>query len=224
MNRPTLFALIAVNTLLAIGLAGEWYAAQETLDIPQVKAKSTDTESEELPSLNLDEISEESYSDLVERPLFIKGRKPVSEPEPESVPVAAVKKIEAFNWELTGIFATPKGVTTFFSRTGAKVPKDNYRKQKIGDEIDGWKLSAIQPDNVTLTQAGETKVLPLRKVKPKTPMPVQMNTNNRVPTPPPHQQPQVPTQAVSEQKLQTPDAAQNTESPVENETSVETVE
>lgn len=202
MNRPTLFSLIAVNTLLAIVLAGEWYAEQETPEILQVQTKTAETASEELPSLNLDETSEESYSDLVERPLFIKGRKPVAEPEPETVPVAAVKKIEAFNWELTGIFATPKGVMTFFSRTGTKVPKDNYRKHKLGDEIDGWKVSAIQPDNVTLTQAGETKVLPLRKIKPKNPVPVPVQANNRIPPQPPQKQP-VPEPV---QQLQTRDA------------------
>jgi hypothetical protein len=171
---------------------------------------------------------------LVERPLFIKGRKTVNEPVPETVPVAAVKKVEAFAWDLTGIFATPKGVTAFFSRTNAKVPKDNYRKQKISEEIDGWKLSEIHSDNVTLTQTGETKVLLLRKPKPKTPPPPvqQANANNRVP-PQQHQpvsqqmqqQPvpqQMQQQGMPPQNLQTPNAVQNNVEPQADE-SVETV-
>jgi hypothetical protein len=178
---------------------------------------------------------------LVERPLFIKGRKPVNEPVPESVPVAATKKIEVFVWELTGIFTTPKGVTAFFSRINAKVPKDNYRKYKIGDELDGWKLTEIHADNVVLTQANETKTLPLRKLKLKSSIP----TTNRVPSPPPQQSspppqqmqqggmpPQqmqqggMPPQQMQQgipQQMQTPEAMQNMVNPQEDE-SVEAVQ
>lgn len=203
-NRPTLFVLIALNALFASILAGEWYAEKDASEIAQTTAKISDTQENELPQLDLEATSEEQHSDLVERPLFIKGRKPVAEPEPENAPVAVIKKVEALNWELTGIFATPKGVTAFFSRTGTKVPKDNYRKLKMGDELEGWKLSAISPDNVTLSQTGETKTLPLRKIKPKTPMPQTMQAaNNRVP--PQKNPPPVP---VSPPQLQTRDAPQ----------------
>lgn len=204
MNRPTLFVLIALNVLFAAVLVGEWYAEKEVSEISQSPAKVSETQENELPELDLEATSEEQYSDFVERPLFIKGRKPVAEPEPESTPVAVVKKVEALNWELTGIFATPKGVTAFFSRTGAKIPKDNYRKLKIGDELEGWKLSTMSPDNVTLSQTGETKVLPLRKVKPKTPMPETLRTvNNRVPV-----QKNPPPVPASPPQLQTRDAPQ----------------
>lgn len=204
MNRPTLFVLIALNVLFAAVLVGEWYAEKEVGEISQSPAKVSETQENELPQLDLEATSEEQYSDFVERPLFIKGRKPVAEPEPESTPVVAVKKVEALNWELTGIFATPKGVTAFFSRTGAKIPKDNYRKLKIGDELEGWKLSTMSPDNVTLSQIGETKVLPLRKVKPKTPMPETLRAvNNRVPA-----QKNPPPVPVSPPQLQTRDAPQ----------------
>lgn len=172
MNRPTLFTLIALNALLVFVLTGEWFAESETVGTVQNTLKTIDAQDEELPSLDLEAKSEDEYSDLVERPLFIKGRKPVTEPIPESTPVAAVKKVEAFVWDLTGVFTTPKGVTAFFSRINAKVEKDNYRKLKLGEDIDGWKLSEIQPDKVTLTQTGETKTLPLRKAKPKNALPV----------------------------------------------------
>lgn len=193
MNRPTLFVLIALNALFVAILTTEWYlATDESLPVSQEQAKNDNAATENtLPNLDLTEPSEDSYSDLVERPLFIKGRRPVNEPLPESAPVAVVKKTEVFNWELTGIYATPKTVTVFFSRTNAKVAKDNYRKCKLNDEVDGWKVSEIHPDNVVLTQAGENKILPLRKNKPKAPMPAQMNTNNRSAMPPPPQKPLV---------------------------------
>jgi len=204
MNRPTLLVLIAFNALFATVLVGEWVAEQDVSEISRSSAKVSDTQEEELPQIDLEATSEEQYSDLVERPLFIKGRKPVPEPEPESVPVAAVKKVEALNWELTGIFTTPRGITAFFSRTGAKIPKDNYKKLKLGEELEGWKLSAISPDNVTLSQTGESKVLPLRKVKPKTPISETMQAvNNSVP--PKRNVPPVP---VPSPQLQTREAPQ----------------
>jgi hypothetical protein len=211
MNRPTIFVLLALNALLAMVLVGEWVAESETPKTEQVKSKTDDAESGELPSLDLTATSEENYNDLVERPLFVKGRKPVNEPVPESTPVAAVKKVDVFVWELTGIFATPKGVTAFFSRTNTKVPKDNYRKYKLGEELDGWKLSDIHPDKVTLTQTGETKTLSLRKAKPKMPVPMGMNPSNHAP--PPHQQPPVPQQqpGMPPQNMQTSDVQQNVE-------------
>ncbi len=144
---------------------------------PSMLKNANTDEEESLASLDLTEPSEESYNDLVERPLFIKGRKPVNEPEPENTSTPIVKRTDVFNWELTGIYATPKKIMVFFSRTNAKVAKDNYRKCKLNDEIDGWKVSEIHPDNVVLTQAGENKILPLRKAKPKTPIPAQVNTN-----------------------------------------------
>lgn len=218
MNRPTLFVLIALNALFVTVLVGEWVAEKDVSEISPTAAKVSDKQEDELPQLDLEATSEEQYSDLVERPLFIKGRQPVAEPEPESASVAVVKKVEALNWELTGIFATPKGVTAFFSRTGAKVPKDNYRKLKIGDELEGWKLSAISSDNITLSQTGETKVLPLRKVKPKTPMPETMQA--RVP-----QQKNMPPAPVPPPQLQTremqqasPPQEQLTTTVVEDET------
>lgn len=168
MNRPTLFALIVLNGLLVFVLAGEWFAEGETVNAPQGETKTLEAQDEALPSLDLETKSEDEYSDLVERPLFIKGRKPVEEPHEDTAPTQSVKTTQAFVWDLTGIFTSPKGVTAFFSRLNGKVEKDNYRKLKLGDDIDGWKLSEISLDKVTLTQAGETKMLPLRKAKPKT--------------------------------------------------------
>lgn len=219
MNRPILFVLMTLNTLFAAVLGAEWVTNIETpAVISQTKNKNSAPEEKTSPPLDLMATNEEDYNDLVERPMFIKGRKPVSEPVPESMPIAGRKKVELFVWELTGIFTTPKGMTAFLSRSSAKVAKDNYRKQKIGEELDGWKVTEIHTDNVVLTQANETKTLLLRKNKPKTPVP--MNTKPRVP-PPVRQEMQVQ-QGMQEQTLQTSDAIKNNDAP-ESETSEETV-
>lgn len=210
MNRPLLYVLITLNVLLAAILAVEWATNTE----PQPVKTSAQTQNnnaeldEALPELDLTATSEDDYSDLVERPLFIKGRKPVNEPEPETA-TAAVKKVEAFNWELTGIFTTPKGVTAFLSRTNTKVPKDNYRKPKIGEELDGWKITEINTDNIILTQAGETKILQLRKAKPKSPLKADINKPQQ-PVAPVSEKPTQQQGALS-QTLQIPSAVNNIE-------------
>ena len=169
MNRPTLFVLIALNFLFITVLAGEWYSETETSTFEKKQAQIENIEMEDLPTLAaLTETSEDNYPDLVDRPLFVSGRKPVTEPEPENTPSEPQKKIEQFVWDLTGIFSSPKGITAFFNRTNGKIEKDNYRKLKKGDNLDGWKIAAIHTDKVTLTQAEESKTLLLRKVKPKT--------------------------------------------------------
>ena len=191
MNRPTLFVLIVLNALFIVVLGAEFLTSTETTSIIS-PLKTDNVESEESAlEFDLTAMSEDSYSDLVDRPMFIKGRKPVDEPESESAPTTEMKKVEAFFWDLTGIFTTPKGATAFFSRTNAKVLKDNYRKSKIGEELDGWKMIEIHTDNVVLTQMNETKTLMLRKEKPKTAsVPIQSaqtqkNINNRIPQSPP---------------------------------------
>lgn len=211
MNRPTLFALIALNALFIFVLAGEWFTESNTVNVPQRETKTLEAQDEELPSLDLEAKSEDKYSDLVERPLFIKGRKPVAEPEAENAPVPEVKRTEAFVWNLTGVFSTPKGVTAFFSRINGKVEKDNYRKLKLGSDIDGWKLSEIYPDKVVFSQAGESKTLSLRKAKPKNlpPAPVASANQNHRQQPPPR--PETPQLAVPVQGMPAASALQTTE-------------
>jgi hypothetical protein len=99
--------------------------------------------------------------------------------------LATAQKTENVNWELIGIYSTPKGTTAFFSRSNGRLPKDNFRKCKLGDTLDGWHLSEINESGVNLTQGTETKKLPLRKMKPKNPTPTPVSPANATPVPVP---------------------------------------
>ena len=118
-----------------------------------------------MPDIELTRQSEESYADLVTRPLFIKGRKPVDEPSPEEEQTIAVAN--NFDWELNGVYSTKKGLSALFSRSKSKVPKDNYRKISTGADLDGWKLTEIHKDKAILKQGNQQKELLLRKPKSK---------------------------------------------------------
>lgn len=185
MNRPTLYCLGALNLFFVGVLAIEVYLTTQPIDAAAltVQKKNVTALQEEATDLNLSDPSEDNYSDLVERPMFIKGRKPVEEPIPEEMALATAQKTENVNWELIGIYSTPKGTTAFFSRSNGRLPKDNFRKCKLGDALDGWHLSEINENAVSLTQGTETKKLPLRKMKPKNPTPTPVSPANATPVP-----------------------------------------
>lgn len=190
MNRPTLYCLGALNLFFVGVLAIEVYLTTQPIDAAAltVQKKNVTVLQEEATDLNLSDPSEDNYSDLVERPMFIKGRKPVEEPIPEEMALATAQKTENVNWELIGIYSTPKGTTAFFSRSNGRLPKDNFRKCKLGDALDGWHLSEINENAVSLTQGTETKKLPLRKMKPKNPTPTPVSPANATPVPVPEPQ------------------------------------
>ncbi len=185
MNRPTLFCLGALNLIFISILVIEIYVTTQPVDVTVRAAVKQDISHEETSSsgLDLSDPSESNYSDLVERPMFIKGRKPVEEPIPEEIALATAQKTENVNWELMGIYRTPKGTTAFFSRNNGHFPKDNFRKCKLGDTIDGWLVSDINESGVNLVQGSETKNLPLRKMKPKNVTPTPVLPANTVPAP-----------------------------------------
>lgn len=199
MNIKLISLLAAGCTALVILIAGEWFysgSAQQQLLTSAMSVKAPDFQPDELPTMELAGEPESSYEDLVSRPLFIKGRKPVEEPTSEQANATSV--VENFDWQLNGIYTTKKGISALFSRAKSKLAKDNFRRIIAGEELDGWKLTEIGKDNVFLTQGSEKKELPLRKPKLKTKAlsPRQPNPANPAAVPaaePPSEQPEVET-------------------------------
>jgi hypothetical protein len=170
MNMKLIKSLSALCAGLCFIIVCEWlyavYAQKQLLESIQAVDKQKQPAAE-LPSIKLNKQAETSYVDLVARPLFIQGRKPVNEPSTETTSVA--KATETFNWALNGIYAYQNKTYALFSRTTTKVPKDNFRKITQDNDIDGWKLTEIHMDKVVVSQGGKQKELPLRKPKPKDP-------------------------------------------------------
>ncbi|TAN70862.1 MAG: hypothetical protein EPN17_03560 [Methylobacter sp.] len=184
MNSKLIKLLVSVCIILSLLIAGEWlYASysQRQLLTSISSAKPQDYKTDELPEIELSKQPEENYADLVARPLFVKGRRPVEEPSPEIAQAAA--KPDSFDWQLTGIYSTGKTVSALFGRSKSKVAKDNHRKIAVGDDLDGWKLTEINTDRVMLKQGSAEKELLLRKPKLKTLL--QPRSNNAIPTIPP---------------------------------------
>ncbi|MDD5577914.1 MAG: hypothetical protein PHY16_01375 [Methylobacter sp.] len=169
MNIKLIKLLAAVCAVLMLVIACEWmyakYVQKNTLDsITSVEAPKYQID--EMPRIELSKQQEEYYADLVTRPLFIKGRKPVDEPRPEEeLAIAAASK--TFDWMLNGVYSTEKGLSALLSRSKTTAAKDNHRRITEGTAIDGWTLTEIKKDRVTMTQGNDHKELMLRKPKLK---------------------------------------------------------
>ena len=152
MNKKLIAGLACFCIACSLIIIGEWSYATWTEKSILTSLTSTDKKiaPDEMPLIELTAQTEESYVDLVARPLFIKGRKPV-------------------DWELNGVYTTAKGLSALFSRSKSKVAKDNYRKIGIGADLDGWKIVEIYQDKALLKQGAQEKELLLRKIKPKDP-------------------------------------------------------
>jgi len=182
MNIKLIKLLVSVGIGLCLVIAGEWLYARymrERLLTSISSEKPQEYKADQLPDIELTRQPEDNYVDLVARPLFIKGRRPVDEPVRETGQAAA--KTETFDWQLTGVYSTKKTVSALFSRAKSKVAKDNHRKITVGEDLDGWKLIEINKDRALLKQGSKEKELLLRKPKLKTPLP---GANGTVPPAP----------------------------------------
>lgn len=167
MNTRLVSVLAIVCTVLVLIITGEWlYAVQvKKRTLAPTISKDTKIPLDEMPRIELSRRTEESYTDLVARPLFIKGRKPVDEPSHEGA--QGVAAANTFDWQLNGVYSTKKGLFALFGRNTAKVSKDNYRRLTLDSDFDGWKLTEILMDRVLLKQGSQKKELLLRKPKNK---------------------------------------------------------
>ncbi|MGZ4991272.1 MAG: hypothetical protein ACXV8S_10945 [Methylobacter sp.] len=199
MNIKLIKLLVSVGIGLCIVIAGEWLYArymEHRLLASIASEEPQEYKAEKLPEIELTSQPEDSYVDLVARPLFIKGRRPVDEPVRETGQAAA--KPETFDWQLTGVYSTKQTVSALFSRAKSKVAKDNHRKITVGEDLDGWKLIEINKDRAVLKQGSKEKELLLRKPKSKVPLPGANGATPATPAPTPAPAPVPPPPPESE--------------------------
>ncbi len=170
MNNKLVFVLVSACGILAAVIVAEWLYALHVREqvLAPLPSSAATAPLAQMPTIDLLAKPEESYVDLVERPLFIKGRRPV-EGAADGQPQTGAAAPGQFDWQLVGVY-TPIGDETLqalFAREKVKLPKDNFRKLAEGALLDGWHVVKIEQDKVTLEQDGNQKVLPLRKAKPK---------------------------------------------------------
>lgn len=171
MNLKLVKLQSLVSGLLSLILAAEWsYGEFAWRELRQSLEYSSDDSGEaaELPALAARKPAAEAYSELVERPLFIEGRKPLVEVNP-TADVQNVETGQIDDWSLIGVYNKDKRPIALFSK------KNEARKYlKLGSEqtISGWQIKEIQSDRVILQQGGQQKSVMLRKPRAETKSPV----------------------------------------------------
>ncbi|PKM37679.1 MAG: hypothetical protein CVV06_04530 [Gammaproteobacteria bacterium HGW-Gammaproteobacteria-10] len=209
INSALVKLLCTACAVLVVVIAGEWWYWGQANGIPAGEAHtlSTDYEALAFPQFQSDRPSEDRYNDLVSRPLFIEGRRPAPEPEPER---ASETSSETLDWELTGIYTVQQKPHVLLRRIKPLPDQKSHKKLPINDEIDGWRLVEVLPDKAILDRGGERKELILRKPKQK-----ELPPGRRTLTPPqrpaaPQLPPAVP-QATPDNGLSEPDSAITTQ-------------
>ena len=180
MTSKLLNAQYLACGLLAVVAVLEWvygqYAQQHLLAAINAPV-SSDYAEETIPSLTAIQTELLTSNQLVERPLFIEGRKPLIQESEISAPQATdLGQLE--DWALIGVYLKDKQQTALFSKVNEA---KKYLKIKEQQSIAGWKLKEIQSDRVILlNHSGQTQSLMLRKPRAQhLPPPAANKLNNR---------------------------------------------
>ena len=140
---------------------------QDTLN----KRIDSEYQSDPLPSLELPKQTPDSYSTIIERPLFIEGRKPLPEAAQESAETDTDTG-QLDDWELIGLYSTDsKPMALFRKQNEAK----KYLRIHEQQSISGWLLKQIQADKVILQLGGQQKSVMLRKPRHQAKLPSPFN-------------------------------------------------
>lgn len=187
MNQKLIKLQLLGSGLLSLVLLTEWAYSQlaarqlQTLLDPR---EQSSLQAEVLPTIaDHSKGSAESYSEIVDRPLFIEGRRPMAEASPSEIGQNQdIGQID--DWDLIGVYNKDKQPTALFrKRNEAK----KFLKIGTDQNISGWQLKQIHTDYVLLQQAGQEKSVALRKPRAQTkpPLPSKPTAPPRPPQPAP---------------------------------------
>ncbi len=113
-----------------------------TIAAPSVVAGETPQNLEPLPPID-------SFDEVVERPLFFRGRRP---PDPDAAPPPEAEAAPKADFVLTGlVIVAGKERLALLRPVGSKTVERVHQ----GQEIEGWRVEAIHADRVVLKK-GET--------------------------------------------------------------------
>ena len=134
LNMKLLSFLLVCCLILAVLVIGEWWYANHSYQNLLTSIGEIDEvadEVETMPEINLAEHSLESYSTMVNRPLFTEGRKPIEDSEDNTPVQEFTGNVELI---LTGLVQTPGGVTAMLQDNNNKHyrAKQGRKRRKDG--------------------------------------------------------------------------------------------
>ena len=127
--------LAAICAGLGLLLVGEWYSVDRMLRLPQA-SKTADRDDEDMPDIGFFEFPDlGEFEEMVERPLFVEGRRPPPEVVEEPPPPVARTPLDL---KLMGMVFSPSGKTALLVD-----PKGKYKRVKEGGIVEGLSLIHI---------------------------------------------------------------------------------
>lgn len=169
MKRSFLSRQLLICSGLGLILLFEWgygeYSRNQLQSIMDRKIQ-TDYQADELPKLRLAKQNAESFSGIVERPLFIEGRKPLPDIETTNPETSANDQLD--DWSLIGIYSKSKRQVALFRKQNEA---GKFLKLNEDQTISGWQIKQIEADRVVLQQGGQEKSVLLRKPRLLSKMP-----------------------------------------------------
>ncbi|MBE0434669.1 MAG: hypothetical protein IBX56_02565 [Methylomicrobium sp.] len=182
INTALVKLLCAACVVLVVVIAGEWWYWGQLNGIPTGEDHTLSIDYEELafPQFQSDRPSDDRYNDLVKRPLFIEGRRPAPEPEPD-LESASETSSDTLDWELTGIYTVQQTRHVLLRKIKPLPDQKSHKKMPVEEEVDGWRLVEILPDKAIFERGMGRQELILRKPKQKEPP-----SGKRTLTPPKH--------------------------------------
>lgn len=168
------FSACGIVLLMLLGV--EWWYGQHYRDkiIDDIfNAKKAGFDMQGIPVYASPALPIESYTDFIERPVYFESRKPVAkvvEAPPPAIEAPKPPRGE-FSLILTGIVKTPQGgIKALFQNPKAATVAERNKRLGQGESFDGWTVTSIQLDKITIQADAETKEIPLLKAKPKNPV------------------------------------------------------
>lgn len=158
--------LIGLCALVTLIVAAEWVVVRIGVNKSRALMERPVKSNYAFDSMERVEFSlppEEIFEEIIERPLMIRGRRPVDETTvvPEAPVVAAKTDLKM---KLMGVIMTPAGMTALLQDSSGK-----YKRVKLNGQLEGWEVTELKADKVVLTQGNNRQELMLRKPKPKIP-------------------------------------------------------
>ncbi|MDF1584261.1 MAG: hypothetical protein P1P78_13255 [Methyloprofundus sp.] len=160
-----LFLIFSAICLLLIAVQinlGKNYRAQKLEELRNIPGAEFNMQA--IPSYQFSGKSLDDYPDIVQRPLFFKGRQPIFIDDTEQASTESEAQTRGeISIDLVGIINTPEGTFALFQDPKAKSHADKFKRFAQGDEINGWRLKEIQYDRVIIVSDTEDKELLLSK-------------------------------------------------------------
>ncbi len=170
MKKPWLI----VSVLLLAFLGWRWYFPPQPPKIDATSVSGKKDESTRILLDSMDRVSsfppKEVYQPIADRPLFFSQRRPPPPYVPSAInptaPRKPIRKVGRPRMQLSAIIIIGKQKYALV-KGGLK---KGSRRVRVGQEVDGWKVTNIEADKLILANAGETVELFLRNYKPVAPV------------------------------------------------------